>query len=361
MSDGSLSQEEIDALLQGVPSFGNRQSETKKAPAAEPADGLKESFSEIPRKLQSAYVPALETLTGVSVVVKNIQIDEVNEETILTKLPDEVVYFNSSFSGFDRNSHVYLFSKETAKVVAEKMMGQTLSDISDATVSAIGEAINLFNSAVVTEAESRGVSLNPEPVVGNLNLSGSIGLPEGKFLLVSYDLKINGFDDGKLYELYSASTAGKLIGKTTASTGSQKSSLEDMLNMSAQPTPSSGMNLNQQASASVNQTGAVHPAVFSGLTDVSGLSSAEQSNISLLMDVYMEMTVELGRTKRLIKDILQMGEGTIIALDKLAGEPVDILVNHKLIAKGEVVVIDENFGVRVTEIISPMERVSDII
>ena len=79
------------------------------------------------------------------------------------------------------------------------------------------------------------------------------------------------------------------------------------------------------------------------------------------MDVFMEMTVELGRTKRLIKDILQMGEGTIIALDKLAGEPVDILVNHKLIAKGEVVVIDENFGVRVTEIISPMERVSDII
>ncbi|MFO7849211.1 MAG: flagellar motor switch protein FliN, partial [Spirochaetia bacterium] len=74
-------------------------------------------------------------------------------------------------------------------------------------------------------------------------------------------------------------------------------------------------------------------------------------------DVYMEMTVELGRTKWLIKDILGMGEGTIVELDKLAGEPVDILVNHKLIAKGEVVVIDENFGVRVTEIVSPMDRV----
>ncbi len=78
------------------------------------------------------------------------------------------------------------------------------------------------------------------------------------------------------------------------------------------------------------------------------------------MDVYMEMTVELGRTKRLIKDILGMGEGTIIELDKLAGEPVDILVNHKLIAKGEVVVIDENFGVRVTEIVSPMDRVGEL-
>jgi flagellar motor switch protein FliN/FliY len=86
----------------------------------------------------------------------------------------------------------------------------------------------------------------------------------------------------------------------------------------------------------------------------------EQGNIGLLMDVYMEMTVELGRTKKLIREILGMGEGTIIELDKLAGEPVDILVNHKLIAKGEVVVIDENFGVRVTEIVSPMERVSEM-
>jgi flagellar motor switch protein FliN/FliY len=78
------------------------------------------------------------------------------------------------------------------------------------------------------------------------------------------------------------------------------------------------------------------------------------------MDVLMEMTVELGRTKKPIKEILSMGEGTIIELDKLAGEPVDILVNNKLIAKGEVVVIDENFGVRVTEIVSPLERMSDM-
>ena len=78
------------------------------------------------------------------------------------------------------------------------------------------------------------------------------------------------------------------------------------------------------------------------------------------MDVSMQLTVELGRTKMLIKDILGMGEGTIVELDKLAGEPVDLLVNGKLIAKGEVVVIDENFGVRVTDIISPMERISSL-
>ena len=91
-----------------------------------------------------------------------------------------------------------------------------------------------------------------------------------------------------------------------------------------------------------------------------GVATGEQVNICLIMDVFMEMTVELGRTKKQIRDILGMGEGTIIELDKLAGEPVDILVNHKPIAKGEVVVIDENFGVRVTEILSPLERVSDL-
>ncbi|UER67467.1 flagellar motor switch protein FliN [Borrelia sp. BU AG58] len=77
----------------------------------------------------------------------------------------------------------------------------------------------------------------------------------------------------------------------------------------------------------------------------------DPSNFGLLMDVSMQVTVELGRTERKIKDILGMSEGTIITLDKLAGEPVDILVNGKVIAKGEVVVIDENFGVRITEII----------
>ena len=91
-----------------------------------------------------------------------------------------------------------------------------------------------------------------------------------------------------------------------------------------------------------------------------GVPYASGGNISLLLDVPMNMTVELGRTRQLVKDILGLGEGSIIELDKLAGEPVDLLVNGKLIAKGEVVVIDENFGVRVTDIVSPAERLSKI-
>ena len=73
----------------------------------------------------------------------------------------------------------------------------------------------------------------------------------------------------------------------------------------------------------------------------------------------MRVTVELGRTRMTIKDILNLGEGSIVELEKLAGEPVDVLVNDKLIALGEVVVIDENFSVRVTKVITPMERIFD--
>jgi flagellar motor switch protein FliN/FliY len=80
----------------------------------------------------------------------------------------------------------------------------------------------------------------------------------------------------------------------------------------------------------------------------------------MLMHIPLKLTVELGRTQKLIRDILDLSQGSIVELDKLAGEPVDILVNDQLIAKGEVVVIDENFGVRVTEIITQWDRIQKL-
>jgi len=86
----------------------------------------------------------------------------------------------------------------------------------------------------------------------------------------------------------------------------------------------------------------------------------EQRNIQLLLDVFVQVTVELGRAQHDIKYILGLGEGSIIELDKPASEPVELLVNNQLVAKGEVVVIDENFGVRITKIIDPKERLMRI-
>lgn len=361
MSDGSLSQAEIDALLQGVPEFGSKSTENKEEGGAV-ASGVKDSFASIPPKFHDDYVKNLEMLTGVPVEVKSVELDEVNNVSILSKVPEEVVCFEATYSGFNRHTHLYLLSTRTAQVLAEKMMGQTLDGISEATISAIGESINMLNSVVVSKMEAEGVSLGAEVISGKLTSARAMGLPDGSLMVVSYDLKINGFDDGKLYEVFALPLVEVMLKKTSMASAPKKSPLEDMLSMNSQPSPIDTPYSSVRNATAAQQVGAVQPAVFSGLTDASAMGIAgEPSNISLLMDVFMELTVELGRSKRLIKDILQMGDGTIIALDKLAGEPVDVLVNHKLIAKGEVVVIDENFGVRITEVISPMERVSDIM
>ena len=114
-------------------------------------------------------------------------------------------------------------------------------------------------------------------------------------------------------------------------------------------------NGNFQGNGNVGKSVNVQPASFQQFDEE--LISFERKNIGLIMDVPLEVTVELGRTKKYIREILECGPGSIIELDKLAGEPVDILVNGKKIAKGEVVVIDESFGVRITDIIHPSKRI----
>lgn len=101
------------------------------------------------------------------------------------------------------------------------------------------------------------------------------------------------------------------------------------------------------------------PAEFASFEPVQ-YQQQDIQNLDMLLDIPLKVTVELGRTKRSVKEILELSSGSIIELDKLAGEHVDILVNNKIVAKGEVVVIDENFGVRVTDIISQSERLNKL-
>lgn len=106
------------------------------------------------------------------------------------------------------------------------------------------------------------------------------------------------------------------------------------------------------------QAAPVQPAMFTPLA--TGPVPVNDANIGLILDVPLEITVELGRTRKSIKDVLELTNGSIIELERLAGEPVDIMVNGKYLAKGEVVVIDENFGVRITDIASPAERAASL-
>ncbi len=90
------------------------------------------------------------------------------------------------------------------------------------------------------------------------------------------------------------------------------------------------------------------------------LNKLKVQNLDFILDIPLKVSVELGRTQIIVKDLLQLGQGSVLELDKLAGEPLEILVNGKLIAKGEVVVVNEKFGIRLTDIISPIERIETL-
>jgi flagellar motor switch protein FliN/FliY len=94
--------------------------------------------------------------------------------------------------------------------------------------------------------------------------------------------------------------------------------------------------------------------------DLPNSNSREVANLDFVLDIPLEVSVELGRAKLLISELLQLGQGSVIELTKLAGEPLEIFVNQKLIARGEVVVVNEKFGIRMTDIISPVERVKQL-
>ncbi len=99
---------------------------------------------------------------------------------------------------------------------------------------------------------------------------------------------------------------------------------------------------------------------FKDITDEVPKTTGEKRDIEFILDIPLSVSAELGRSKLLINDLLQLGQGSVIELDKLAGEPLEILVNGKLVARGEAVVINEKYGVRLTDIISPMERVKQL-
>ena len=115
---------------------------------------------------------------------------------------------------------------------------------------------------------------------------------------------------------------------------------------------------NQGADADQAEDVVAQPAQFSQLSDPGQIEG--EGNLDLLLDVKVKVTAELGRTTMLIRDILSLGHGSIIELNKLAGEPVDLMVNNKQVAKGEVVVIEEAFGIRVTEILDPKQRIQNL-
>jgi flagellar motor switch protein FliN/FliY len=375
MSDGSLSQDEIDALLQETESL---EIDTGFGGGSEPlSEEEKARFLTLLAGVIASQASNLSILTRKNVNLERPTLELVMGEDILDQLPDEVVDVKLDFADAVQGEHSYLVDSATAQAVAGLMMGQSGVELDDAALSAVAEALSQISGPVATEIGNRcAKTIQNAPPDFQLATRDKVRLPQGEVVVkLQYPLMIEGENPAQLVELYSLSLAKEILNITAEAspeTGAASAAAPSFAAPGAggrAPSPGAQAGVAQtfgQAFGAPQGFGMgssqappnVQPVQFANLQ--SSGAPGEQGNIGLLMDVYMELTVELGRTRKLIREILGIGEGTIIELDKLAGEPVDILVNHKLIAKGEVVVIDENFGVRVTEIVSPMQRMSDL-
>jgi len=377
MSDGSLSQDEIDALLQETDSL---EIDTAMGGGGEPlSEQEKEQFLNILNEVAESQASNLNILIRKNVTLGKPVLELKSRDELAGELTDEVIEVKLDFSDGIKGEHSYLLTLESAVSIAGSMIGQPGVEIDDAALSAVAEAMSQISGTASTEIGNRidrTVKTNPPDF--KKTSKEDIRLPQGdNFVKLEYSLTLEGEAPTKLIELYSLSVVKEIAALSSRDGQQAQAGVEaapvspggqpDIFGGGAAGQPPGflpGQTFGQAVGGQALGFGTgqappnVQPVQFANLQS-SGVAG-DQGNIGLLMDVFMEMTVELGRTKKLIREILGIGEGTIIELDKLAGEPVDILVNHKLIAKGEVVVIDENFGVRVTEIVSPMERMSDL-
>ena len=385
MSDGAISQDEIDALLSGVPIDGlNASGQVTNGPAVNIDTAALGKFAE---ELRQPLADNIKQMTGAECSASSVVVESAVRDQLLAKLPEMLIAIMADFSNALQGDHIYIISTEFAQKLVSLINKEEDAALDDMSLSIISETLSTHTNDEITALDKTqkfpGLACNPAESVNMPK--AMVRIPQNTFALFSYPLTLEGqpytiweaiageaaVEIAKAYGAESAdSTTGALSAADMASMQSLAGGMPQM-NMGGMPQMNMGqpvmtmggmpqMNMGQpmMAGAMPVNTPNVQTLQYPNLQG--GVATGEQGNISLIMDVFMEMTVELGRTKKQIRDILGMGEGTIIELDKLAGEPVDILVNHKPIAKGEVVVIDENFGVRVTEILSPLERVSDL-
>lgn len=356
MGEGSLSQDEIDALLQGAEDNPFDLGGLTGGSGTTSADEL----SPIDRDIISDTVSSAFQMAGNvlgTILAKNTKFMNPTTESrssseISSELGSKSVCLYTQMQGLVSGRASLIIAQENASKIAGLMMGGMAGpgDMDMAQLQTLKDLLSPMMGTVTAQLGMKlggGVSGSPAEIV-LVNSPSDLRVPDGNSLVkTQFSLNIDGVGSFKVSYVLSQDAAQTIldISKNGPS----------MMGMGGgMPSMQGGMPMGQGFMSQQPQVG-IKGVAFPSLATAGPASG--NTNLNLLMDVQMALTVELGRTKMYIKDILGLGEGSIIELDKLAGEPVDLLVNGKLIAKGEVVVIDENFGVRVTDIVSPQDRI----
>lgn len=402
MSDGVLSQEEIDALLKSsaIEEAGNNMDANIDGDSGsnDLTMAEKDALSEVLNIVMGSSSTALSTLLEKRVEITAPYIESTNSENIRTEHPEKYIAVYVDYTKGLQGTNALLFKNNDAAAMVDLMMGGpgivAEGELNDMQLGAFSEAMNQMLGSATSSMSTLikdMVEIAPPSVVGvsfpEGALRDSLGTAGQNLVKISFSLNIEDVFDSEILQIIPLDLARRMAqGMMEDAPVSQSQTHQQPEPQAYQPEPQTitqqqvaataqAVNpfgvppqeyaANQQASpVEVRASGApkreipVQPVQFAPLQP--NYSATEVSNIDLIMDVPLQLTVELGRSKKTIREILALGQGSVIELDKLAGEPVDLLVNGKLLAKGEVVVIDENFGIRVSDIISPLERVTSL-
>ena len=390
--DGMLSQEEINALLggadtgSGAEDVSSANSEVMLTP--EESDAL----GEIANISMGTAATTLSVLVNNRVDITTPTVTYTTMEELAERQETPCVFIYISYRVGLEGKNMLILNERDVKIITDLMMGgdgtNLDAELGELHLSAICEAMNQMMGSASTSMSSminEMVDISP-PTATRVDFGEEFpdefkNLIDQTFVQVSFKMEVGDLVDSQIMQLYPMEFArrvyeqfrGSAMGADAAPEESsappapepapapapqpqmtapqpemQPQMAAPQMNMGAQQQPMAGM---QPMYAMPPQDINIQPAQFQSFMPVQNLNGIAPENIDLIMDVPLEVTVELGRTSKSIKEILDFSPGTIIELDKLAGEPVDVLVNGKFVAKGEVVVIEESFGNRVTEII----------
>ena len=405
--DGILSHDEINALLSGMDLSGDSGS-AGTTDTQEPVSGVsdvideslltdteKDAIGEIANISMGSSATTLYSLVNRKVNITTPVVTLANWDTVIEDYQKPCVFIQIRYTAGLDGSNIMVLKEQDVKVITDLMMGgdgsNTEGELGELHLSAISEAMNqMMGSAATSMSTMLGKMIDISPPEASLvdlqefrQGSDIADFLSGTFVKISFRMQIDDLVDSTIMQLYPIEFAKSLYETFISSQAPEPEPVQerepepvqerepepyippvvesapqpDMSQMNSQMgmqpgygMPQPGMQPGYGMPQPDMQNMNIQPAQFQSFSGT-GNVVAGQENIGLIMDVPLEVTVELGRTKKSIAEILDFAPGTIIELDKIAGEPIDVLVNGKFVAKGEVVVIEESFGVRVTEII----------
>ncbi len=381
--DGMLSQEEINALLNSM----NTPSASP-SPVSVPDGGLtdaeKDAIGEISNISMGTAATTLSQLINQKVNITTPTVSYATWDSLLTEFEEPCVCIQVLYTSGLEGNNILILKENDVKIITNLMMGgdgtNINEDLTDLHLSAIGEAMNQMMGSASTSMSSmlnKKIDISP-PTASLVKLTEIMNATDiadfltGTFVKVSFKMEIGTLINSEIMQMYSIDFAKSIYEKFMSM--AEESSPAPAPAPKPQPAPApqpqpqmqnqgmfadtfgapSGMYAQPTQAVPFQappvQNVNIAPVQFQPFMEMNN-PLLKTENIDLLLDVPLEVTAELGRTSKSIKEILEFSPGTIIELNRLAGEPIDVLVNGKYVAKGEVVVIEETFGIKVTEVI----------